>query len=124
MTATTPSQPQKKRFLLVLISNACVALLMLVAIPVIHNGHQGFAPHASVNREYVDAAIGSGKADFMNKALKTTEIARAMAHESHLSTMVLMQMAVGALAVLFFVNSLFLFRLHRQHHPAPAPRRP
>ncbi len=94
---------------------------MLAALPVIYNGQQGFAPHAHVDRNYVDAAISSGQADFMHKALKTTEIARAMAHESHLSTMSVMQAAVGTLAILFILNSFFLFRLHRQSQPRPAP---
>ena len=98
-----------------------IAVVLLAAIPVIHNGQQGFVPHASVNRAYVDTVISSGKADFMNKALKTTEIARAMAHESHVSTMGVMQMAVGTLAVLFILNSFFLFRIHREPQPVRVP---
>lgn len=95
---------------------------MLAAIPVIYFGQRGFAPHAVVNKEYVNAAISSGEADFMHSALKTTEIARAMAHDNHLSTMTIMQVAVGALAVLFFLNSFFLFRLHRHPEPSRIPR--
>ena len=90
---------------------------MLVAVPVIHQGQKGFVPHAVVDKKYVDAAISSGQADFMHKALKTTEIARAMAHDSHVSTMTIMQVAVGVLALLFLANSYFLFRLHRQSQP-------
>lgn len=94
---------------------------MLVAVPVIYKGQQGFVPHAVVNKEYVNAAISSGEADFMNNALKTTEIARAMAHDSHVSSLAVMQMAVGVLAALFFINSLYLFWLHRQPQAVQIP---
>ncbi len=125
MTSTTSTPTEKSsrtRLPLVLITNLCVAVCMLVAVPVIYKGQQGFVPHAVVNKEYVNAAISSGEADFMNNALKTTEIARAMAHDNHVSTMAIMQMTVALLAVLFFLNSFYLFRLHRQPQPVQIPR--
>ncbi len=115
---STPPSP-KNRFPIVLITNLCVGLLLLAALPVIHNGQRGFVPHAVVDNDYVSSAISSGEADYMNKALHTTEIARAMAHQSHVATMGIMQLAVSTLAVLFFLNSLFLFRIHRLPQPQP-----
>lgn len=129
MTATTANLPEslqgsntsaKKRLPLLLITNILFAVFLLAALPIIYQGKQGFAPHADINKEYVNTAISSGQADFMHKALKTTEIARAMAHESHLSTMTLMQVTVGLLAALFFLNSFILFRIHRQSRPVRA----
>jgi hypothetical protein len=123
-TTSTPSaQPPspRKRLPLVLITNICVAVVLLAAIPVIYSGQQGFVPHAVVNKEYVNAAISSGEADFMHNALKSTEIARAMAHDNHLSTMTIMQVTIGTLAVIFFLNSFFLLRFHRQPEPARIP---
>ena len=125
MTPTTtplPATPPRKRLPLVLISNVCVAIILLAAIPVVYQGKQGFAPHAVVNKEYIDSAINSGEAEFMNRALKTTEVARAMAHGNHLSTMTLMQVSIGALAVLFFFNSFILFRIYRQPQSASISR--
>ncbi|MFP6857543.1 MAG: hypothetical protein VCA73_09735 [Roseibacillus sp.] len=125
MTSTTtplPATSPRKRLPLVLITNVCVAVILLAAIPVINKGQQGFAPHAVVNKEYINSAINSGEAEFMNRALKTTEIARAMAHDNHLSTMNLMQVSIGALAVLFFFNSFILFRIYRQPQPASISR--
>ena len=83
------------------------------------NYKRNFYLKGNINKEYVDTAIGSGQADFMNKALQTTEIARAMAHDSHVSTMTIMKFSVGVLAVLFFLNSFYLFRLQREAAPAP-----
>lgn len=132
-TTTTPSvspvttsapapSPARRKFPLVLVTNLCAAFLLLGALPIIYNGQQGFVPHAVVNKEYVNVAIASGEADFMHKALKTTEIARAMAYDDHLATMSVMQAAVGVLAVLFLLNSYFLFRMHRQPELARTPR--
>ena len=102
-----------------LITNLCVAVFLLLSVPLIYKGQQGFALHAATNNNYVEAAIGSGEADFMHNALRTTEIARAMAHDDHVSTMAVMQLIVAFLAFLFFCNSLYLFRLHRRSQQTP-----
>ena len=125
MTPTTPTsnnkgQSYRTRLPIILIANLCVAVILLFAVPVIYKGQQEFLPHATVNREYVDTAIGSGESDFIHNALRTTEVARAMARDDHVSTMGVMQLAVAFLAVLFFGNSLYLFRLHRRSKPATA----
>ena len=121
-TAPPAVQSPRKKLPIVLITNICVAVFMLVAIPVIHQGQKGFVPYTTVDKQYVNAAISSGEAEFMHNALKTTEIARAMAYDSHVSTMTIMQVAVAVLAVLFFFNSFFLFRLHRQPQAPRLPR--
>jgi hypothetical protein len=97
---------------------------MLAALPVIHTGQKRFAPYAELDKNYVNAAISSGESEFMHKALKTTETARAMAHESHLVTMTLMQLAAGALAIMFAFNSFFMFRQQREPIPIPIRVRP
>lgn len=112
---------RRTRLPLILIANLCIAVILLSAVPLIYQGQQGFQPHASVNNEYVDTAIGSGEADFMHNALRTTEVARAMAHDAHVSTMGVMQVAVAFLAVLFFCNSLYLFGLQRSCRPTHVP---
>ena len=79
MTSTTtplPATSPRKRLPLVLITNVCVAVILLAAIPVINKGQQGFAPHAVVNKEYINSAINSGEAEFMNRALNITMIKR------------------------------------------------
>ena len=124
MTPTThaPTPKEKSvsaRLPLVLITNLCVAVFLLLAVPLIYKGQQGFVLHAAANNDYVEAAIGSGEADFMHNALRTTEIARAMAHDDHVSTMAIMQLIVAFLAFLFFGNSLYLFRLHRRSQQIP-----
>jgi hypothetical protein len=110
-----------KRLPLVFIVNVCVAFLLLAALPIIHNAQKGFAPYAKLDKSYVNAAISSGEAEFIHKALKTTETARAMAHESHVDTIIVMQLAVVAFAILFAMNSFLLLRHHRQ--PAGLPRK-
>ena len=115
----TKKQPARTRLPLVLITNLCVAAFLLLAVVLIYKGQQGFVLHAVANNDYVNAAIGSGEADFMHNALRTTEIARAMAHDDHVATMAIMQLIVAFLALLFFCNSLFLFRLHRRSQQTP-----
>lgn len=123
-TTTTTSAPAPvKRSPIVLIVNICVAVLMLASLPVIHLGQKRFAPHAEMDKEYVNAAISSGSAEFMHKALQTTEVARALAYESHLETMSLMQAGVVALAALFVLNSLFLARTLRAARGLSQPAR-
>ncbi|HAT20409.1 MAG: hypothetical protein HRU37_08565 [Roseibacillus sp.] len=124
MTPTTHAsepteQSARTRLPLVLITNLCVAVFLLLALPVIHKGQQGFVQHAAANNDYVEAVIGSGEADFMQNALRTTEVARAMAHDDHVATMAIMQLTVAFLAFLFFFNSLYLFRLHRRSQQTP-----
>ncbi|MEE2624236.1 MAG: hypothetical protein VCA40_07370 [Roseibacillus sp.] len=124
MTPTTHAsepteQSARTRLPLVLITNLCVAVFLLLALPVIHKGQQGFVQHAATNNDYVEAVIGSGEADFMQNALRTTEVARAMAHDDHVATMAIMQLTVAFLAFLFFFNSLYLFRLHRRSQQTP-----
>jgi len=124
MTPTThASQPTgqstRTRLPLILITNLCVAVFLLLAVPVIHKGQQGFILHATANNDYVEAVIGSGEADFMQNALRTTENARAMAYDDHVATMAVMQLTVAFLAFLFFFNSLYLFRLHRRSQQTP-----
>lgn len=124
MTPTThASQPRgqsaRTRLPLILITNLCVAVFLLLAVPVIHKGQQGFILHAAANNDYVEAVIGSGEADFMQNALRTTENARAMAYDDHVATMAVMQLTVAFLAFLFFFNSLYLFRLHRRSQQTP-----
>lgn len=124
MTPTTyASQPTgqsaRTRLPLILITNLCVAVFLLLAVPVIHKGQQGFILHAVANNDYVEAVIGSGEADFMQNALRTTENARAMAYDDHVATMAVMQLTVAFLAFLFFFNSLYLFRLHRRSQQTP-----
>jgi hypothetical protein len=115
MTATTvPTPLATKRPPLVLIVNLCFAVFLLAALPVIHHGQKGFLPYASMDKDYINAAISSGEAEFMHQALRTTEAGRALAHESHIETMTLMQLAVLALVVLFAFNCFFLYRQHRQ----------
>jgi hypothetical protein len=121
-TTTTPRSSTRRKIPLVLITNTLLAVFMLAALPVIYKSQQGFAPYAQVDKEYVKSAISSGETDYMHSALQTTEIARAMAHGSHLSTMTLMQYAVGILAALFILNSFYLFRLHRRPEPVQAVR--
>ena len=102
------------RLPLVLITNLCVAVFLLLAVPLIYKGQQGFVLHAATNNDYVEAAIGSGEMNFMHNALRTTEMARAMAYDDHVSTMAVMQLIIAFLALLFFCNSFYLFRLHRR----------
>ena len=129
MTPTTFSlpagdQPVRTRLPLVLIANLGVAVCLLVAVPLIHKGQQGFVQHSTTDRGYVEAAISSGEADFMHNALRTTEIARAMAHDDHVATMAVMQLTVAFLSVLFFFNGLYMFRLHhRSRETSVAARR-
>ena len=101
------------RLPLILLTNLGVALCLLIAVPIIYNGQQRFAQHSTADKDYVEAAIGSGEADFMHNALRTTEIARAMAHDDHVSTMAVMQLTVAFLSALFFFIGLYLLRLHR-----------
>ncbi len=118
-TPETKKQPARTRLPLVLITNLCVAVVLLLAVVLIYKGQQGFVLHAAANNDYVNVAIGSGEADFMHNALRTTEIARAMAHDDHVATMAIMQLIVAFLALLFFCNSLYLFRLHRLSPQTP-----
>jgi hypothetical protein len=67
-----------------------------------------------MDKDYINAAIGSGEAEFMHQALRTTEGARALALESLIETMTLMQLAALALLILVAFNCFFLFRHHRQ----------
>ncbi len=97
-----------------LITNLCVAVFLLLAVPLIYKGQQGFVLHAATNNDYVEAAIGSGEMNFMHNALRTTEMARAMAYDDHVSTMAVMQLIIAFLALLFFCNSFYLFRLYRR----------
>ena len=122
-TPNSPGQSPRRRLPIILIANLCIAVALLFAVPVIYKGQQGFLPHATVNSEYVDTAIGSGEADFVHNALRMTEVARAMAHDDHVSTMGVMQLAVAFLAALFFCNSLYLFRLHRRSRLSALPQR-
>ena len=113
-------QSARSRLPLVLITNLCVAVFLLLAVPVIHKGQQGFVLHAATNNDYVEAVIGSGEADFMQNALRTTEIATtATGRRATTATMAVMQLTVAFLAFLFFFNSLYLFRLHRRTQQTP-----
>lgn len=118
MTPTTTTPVRSKHITFYFIGNLCIAFLMLFALPVIHNGQKGFLPYTEIDKEYVNNVIGSGEAEYMNKALKTTESARAMAYDSQVSTMSLMRYAVVGLAALFLLNSFLLYRLRL------APSRP
>ena len=120
MSPVTSTQHHSKRITFYLAGNFCLALLMLFALPLIHKNTQGFRPHTKIDKEYVNAAINSGEADFMHNALRTTETARAMAYDTQVSTMTLMQFAAMALAALFLLNSILLFRLRREPARAPA----
>ena len=111
--------PRRTRLPLVLLTNLGVALCLLVAVPVIYNGQQNFLQHSTADRNYVEAAIGSGEADFIHNALRTTEVARAMAHDDHVATMAVMQLTIAFLSALFFFNGLYLLRLHRRSRRAP-----
>ena len=116
------SQPfRSKRITFYFAGNLCIAFLMLFALPVIHKSTEDFRPHTVINKGYVNAAISSGEADFMHNALKTTETARAMAYDTQVSTMTLMQFATICLATLFLLNSFLLFRLRREPAKATTP---
>ncbi len=128
MTPTTSSlptrdQPIRTKLPLVLITNLGVALCLLLAVPLIHKGQQGFIQHSTTDRSYVEAAIGSGESDFIHNALLTTEIARAMAHDDHVSTMATMQLTVAFLSFLFFFNGLYMLRLYRRARETPLAAR-
>ena len=112
---TKPQAPRYRpvRFAIFLSGNLCLALYMLFTIPMLHQGRKGFVPHASIDKDYVNAVISSGEAEGMHKALKITEIARAGAYEDYVAMMGLLQFAAAALAVLFVLNTVFLFRLRQ-----------
>ena len=92
---------RRTRLPLVLLTNLGVALCLLVAVPIIYNGQQKFLQHSTADQKYVEAAIGSGEADFIHNALRTTEVARAMAHDDHIATMAVMQLTIAFLLQLF-----------------------
>jgi len=119
----TGDKPVRTRLPLVLIANLGVAVCLLVAVPLIHKGQQGFLQYSVTDRGYVEAAISSGEADFMHNALRTTEIARAMAHDDHVATMAIMQLTVAFLAFLFFFNGLYMLQLHRRNRQIPLAAR-
>ena len=101
------------RFAIFLAGNLAIAIYMLVSVVLIRNGQEEFKAHAKIDREYVDTVIGSGEAERVNKALKITEVARAYAYKDYVSLMTVLQFGAGAVAVLFFLNTFFLFRLRQ-----------
>ena len=59
MTPTThpvgpKEQSARTRLPLVLITNLCVAVFLLLSVPLIYKGQQGFALHAATNNNYVE----------------------------------------------------------------------
>jgi len=111
MTSSKPPRYRPVRFAILLAGNLCLTLYMLFTIPMIQHGSRGFAPHTDIDKDYVNAVIRSGEAEGMHKALKITEIARAGAYRDYVDMMKILQFAAGALAVLFLVNTFFLFRM-------------
>ena len=120
MTSTTSPTARNKRFTIYFVSNICFVLFMLAAIPLIRTGQARFVPHAEVNREYVAQTLASGTPEEIDHALKSTEVYRAAGYRNLIVMMGLMQISAVALAVLFIVNGVVLFRLRQ---PVPDPVR-
>lgn len=102
---------RNKRLSFYLISNFCFVVVMLAAIPFIRSGQARYAPHSEVDKEFVVETLAHGTPEDIDTALKTTELYRAAGYENLVGMMDLMQATAIAMAVLFVVNGLVLFRL-------------
>jgi len=115
MTPTNTPPARNKTLGIYLVVNFLIVAFMLAAVPLIRSGQASYIPHANVDKQFVVTAIASEHPESMNDALKTTEIYRANGYQSIVGMMDIMQVGAGALALLFAVNGIVLFRLRHQH---------
>lgn len=120
-TNAAPKLSRKHRIYILL--NIVLAVTLLAAVPLLRTGKDDYAPHATVDKDYVRDVIATGHAEEVGLGLKFTEIARASAYEDYVDMLTVMQI-VSILLVLMIAGNILIISGMRRNVEAPAQQIP